>query len=168
MPRCLTPTIRFAALLLLCAYPVPAQSSASSSCPCTLQGSVVDSVSNQPVPHALVRLTAPTPHAALTDSEGKFQFENLPAGSVTLVAEKPGYVSSQSIGPHFSLPVSVQLAPDSPPAILKLTPESVIFGQVTDERGEPLEGFPVSPWSRSFNTNMGELGLGSSFIAHTD
>jgi hypothetical protein len=71
LPR-LIPTILFAAQFLFCAYPAPAQSSASSSsCPCTLQGSVVDSISGQPVPHALVRLSAPSPRATLTDSEGK-------------------------------------------------------------------------------------------------
>src|ERR1700757_4801892 len=96
MPPRLIPTIlfAFAAQFLFCAYPAPAQSSASSfSCPCTLQGSVVDSISGQPVPHALVRLSAPSPRAALTDSEGKFQFESLPAGSVTLEGEKPGFLT---------------------------------------------------------------------------
>src|SRR5215472_10561331 len=168
MPRFI-PTILFAAQFLFFAYGTSAQSlPLSSSCPCTLQGSVVDSVSGQPVPHALVRLAAPSPRAALTDSEGKFQFENLPAGLVTLEAEKPGYLSRDSIGPNLSLPVSVQLAPNSPPVTLKLTPESIIFGQVTDERGEPLEGFTLSIWSQIFNTNLSEVGMGSPFSAHTD
>ena len=168
MPRFI-PTILFAAQFLFFAYGTSAQSlPLSSSCPCTLQGSVVDSVSGQPVPHALVRLAAPSPRAALTDSEGKFQFENLPAGLVTLEAEKPGYLSRDSIGPNLSLPASVQLAPDSPPVTLKLTPESIIFGQVTDERGEPLEGFTLSIWSHIFNTNLSEVGMGSPFSAHTD
>ncbi|HYL84073.1 MAG TPA: carboxypeptidase-like regulatory domain-containing protein [Candidatus Angelobacter sp.] len=39
---------------------------------------------------------------------------------------------------------SFRLSPESPPAVLKLTPESVIFGQVTDENGEPLEGSLVA------------------------
>ena len=128
----------------------------------------MDSVSGQPVPHALVRLAAPSPRAMLTDSEGKFQFEALPAGSVTLEAEKPGYLGRDSIGPNLSLPVSVQLTPDSPPAVLKLTPENIIFGQVTGDRGEPLEGFTVMIWSHIFNTNLSEVGLGSTLTARTD
>ena len=169
MPRCLIPAILFAAQFLFYALPAPAQSSASSSsCPCTLRGSVMDSVSAQPVPHALVRLSAPSPRAVLTDFEGKFQFEGLPAGSVTLEVEKPGYVLRETMGPHLSLPVSVQLAPDPPTAILKLTPESIILGQITDEHGEPLEGFTVAIWSRTFNTSNGEVGLTGSFNAHTD
>jgi Carboxypeptidase regulatory-like domain len=136
MPRHLTPTILFAAQFLLCAYPAPAQSSASSfSCPCTLQGSVVDSISGQPVPHAFVRLTSPSPRATLTDSEGKFQFESLAAGSVTLEGEKPGFLTRDPLG-RWSLPsVTLQLTPNNSPAILKLIPEGVITGQVSDENG---------------------------------
>ena len=171
MPRSFIPLILFATQFLFSAFSASAQSPASSSCPCTFRGSVVDSVSGQPVPHALVRLAAPSPRAMLTDSQGKFQFENLPAGSVILEAEKPDYLSRDSMGPHVSLPVSLQLTADSPPATLKLTPESIIFGQVTDERGEPLEGFNVAVWFRTFNTGTsgnGEVGLTSTFSAHTD
>lgn len=170
MLRLLIPAVLFATPFLFLPNSSLAQNPTPSniSCPCTLQGSVVDSVSGQPVPHALVKLSGASPRAALTDSEGKFQFENLPAGSATLEAEKPGYLSRDSMGPHLSVPVSVQLTPDAPPATLKLVPEGVIFGQITDERGEPLEGFTVMIWSRAFNTNVGEVGFGSSFQARTD
>ena len=151
MPRRFIPTVLFAAQFLFCAYSAPPQSTASSSCPCTLQGSVVDAVSGQPVPHALVRLAAPSPRAALTDSEGKFQFEGLPAASVTLEAEKPGYLSYY-LSTATPSQVFLQLAPDSPPALLKLVPESVISGQVSGENGEPLEGFTVTVLSYSPHT----------------
>jgi len=151
MPRRLIPIIFFATQLLFFALPSLAQSASSSSCPCTLQGSVVDSVSGQPVPHALVRLAASSPRAVLTDSEGKFQFENLPAGPVTLVAEKPGYLSYY-LSTGTPSQVFLQLAPDSPPALLKLVPESVISGQVSGENGEPLEGFTVTVLSYSPHT----------------
>lgn len=129
-----------------------AQSSgSSSSCPCTLRGTVVDSVSSQPVNRALARLTAPASRATLTDSEGRFQFEGLPAGLVSLEADKPGFLTRDMIGARSSPAVSVRLAPDSPPAILKLTPESVMFGQISDERGEPLEGFTVTVLVRGPN-----------------
>jgi len=143
MSRRLISTILFAIPFLFCPHPALAQSPAFSSCPCTLQGSVVDSVSGQPVPHALVRLAAPSPRSVLTDSEGKFQFEALPAGSVTLEAEKPGFLSRDPTG-RWPLPsVSVQLSPDTSPATLKLTPEGIISGQICDDNGEPLEGFTI-------------------------
>jgi hypothetical protein len=163
MARRLIPTVLFAAQFLFPAHPASAQSlPPSSSCPCTLQGSVVDSVSGQPVPHALVKLTAPSPRAALTDSEGKFQFEGLPAGSLTLEAEKPGFLARDSSG-VWSLPsVNLRLGPDSPPALLRLVPEGVISGQVSDENGEPLEGFTISVLFRGPGHRA--LGLGSDML----
>jgi hypothetical protein len=145
MLRRLIPNTLFAAQFLFSAHPSSAQSAMpSSSCPCTLQGSVVDSVSGQPVPHALVKLATNSPRATLTDSEGKFQFEGLPAGSVTLETVKPGYLGNDGFSPWSGSVASFQLGPDAAPALLKLTPEGVISGQVCDENGEPLEGFTVS------------------------
>jgi carboxypeptidase family protein len=154
----------------------------SSSCPCTLRGSVVDSVSGQPVPHALVKLTAPSPHAALTDSEGKFQFEGLPAGSVTLEAIKPGFLGNSS-GPLPGSVSSIEFGPATLPATLKLIPEGAIAGEVSDENGEPLEGFTITvlsrgpqskrlypdPWHRAVTDDEGKfrisgLGPGSYFL----
>lgn len=183
MPRALISAILFAAQFLFLPNPSPAQSyvPSNSSCPCNLQGSVVDAVSGQPVPHALVKASSPLASATLTDSEGKFQFEGLPAGPVTLEAEKPAYVSGDTTGPHLSIPVSFGLSPGSAPAILKLTPEGTIFGQVTDERGEPLEGFNVAVWTRIFSADarmdegvlesaagIGKVGFSGFSNAHTD
>jgi hypothetical protein len=148
MPRRFITALLFVAQSLFYPHPSPAQSSMlSSSCPCTLQGSVVDAVSGQPVPHALVKLSSASPRAALTDSEGKFQFEGLPAGRVTLAAEKPGFLGEEGLC-FVPCGISFQLGPDTPPATLKLIPEGVISGQVSDENGEPLEGFKVSVYFR--------------------
>ena len=122
-----------------------------SSCPCTLRGSVVNVVSGQPVTRALVRLSGDS-RATFTDSEGKFQFNGLPVGSFTLLAEKPGFLGSDSGGSRSPVLASINLAPDSPDAVVKLTPESVVFGQVLDEKGEPLEGFTVALFSRNPTT----------------
>ena len=157
MHRSFVPTLLFTAQMLFSAPRSPAQSSTpSSSCPCALSGSVVDAVSGQPVPHALVKLTAPSPRAALTDSEGKFQFEDLPAGSVILEAEKPGFLTQDPVARWYPGSAQIQLAPDSTPALLKLIPEGVISGQVTGENGEPLEGFTIGV----FNRGPGSIGLG--------
>jgi hypothetical protein len=113
----------------------------SSSCPCTLRGTVVDSVTGNPIHGALVQSSA---WSAFTDSEGKFQFDALPAGPITVQAVKPGYLAEDDFASRSPKGLSLQLGPGARPAVLKLTPEGVIFGQVTDENGEPLEGFSVS------------------------
>jgi hypothetical protein len=116
----------------------------SSSCPCTLRGTIVDSVTGNPIHGAFVQSYTGSPWSAFTDSEGKFQFDALPAGPITVQAAKPGYLSNGAFDSPAPKAYSLQLGPDAAPAILKLTPEGVIFGQVTDEDGEPLEGFIVS------------------------
>src|SRR5437763_3071325 len=108
MLRLCIPTILLAAQFFFFGYPSSAQSPAASPCPCTLQGSVVDSISGQPVPHALVKLTAPSPRAALTDSAGRFQFEGLPAGSATLEAEKPGFLARDPFGVWYPPSVTIR------------------------------------------------------------
>lgn len=149
--RRLIPILLFAASILFFAHPSFAQSLLpASDCPCTLRGSVVDSVSGQHVPHALVKLTAPSPRAALTDSEGKFQFEGLPSGPATLEASKPGFLGNNTgYGPLSGSVFSTELGPATLPATLKLIPEGVIAGEVSDENGEPLEGFTITLLSRS-------------------
>jgi hypothetical protein len=123
--------------------------SASSSCPCTLRGLILDAVTGNPIHNAFVQASAGSALSTLTDSEGKFQLDALPAGRITVHAAKPGFLSNEEFGASSPKSFSLQLGPDSAPAILKLTPEGVIFGQVTDENGEPLENFLVSLISRN-------------------
>jgi hypothetical protein len=89
-------------------------------------------------------LVQSSPWSAFTDSEGKFQFDALPAGPITVLAVKPGYLDEDDFASRRPKGFALQLGPEAPPAVLKLTPEGVVFGQVTDENGEPLEGFTVS------------------------
>jgi hypothetical protein len=119
-------------------------SSNSSSCPCALHGVVLDSVTGNPIRNALVQASAASTWSALTDSEGKFQLDALPGGPIILRAAKPGYLYEEQFGPWAPRILSLDVGPDSAPATLKLTPEGVISGRVTDENGEPLENFSVS------------------------
>jgi hypothetical protein len=119
------------------------------ACPCTLRGVVLDAVTGDPIHNAFVQASTGSASSTLTDSEGKFQLDALPAGPITVHAAKPGFLSNDVFGTSSPKSFTVKLGPDSAPAILKLTPEGVIFGQVTDENGEPLENFLVSLISRN-------------------
>lgn len=114
MLRPFIPTILLAAQFLFFLPPsfAPSPMPSNSSCPCTFQGSVVNAVSGQPVPYALVKLSAASPRAMLTNSEGQFQLEGLPAGSVILKAEKPGFLTKGPFGTWSTPNVAVQLVPD--------------------------------------------------------
>jgi hypothetical protein len=110
----------------------------------TLRGTVVNSITGEPIHSALVQVYFNGQSSVLTGPDGKFQFDGLPAGQSTIAVRKPGFFSeeeSQFRAPH---QVTATTGPNSPPVVLKLVPEGVIFGRISEEDGEPLEGLPVS------------------------
>jgi hypothetical protein len=111
----------------------------------SLSGTVSNSVTGAPISRALVQLFAASARSTLTDSEGRFQFEELPASDVTLSARKPGFFSEQEVAqgePSGATPEAFHVGPDTPVAALKLTPEGVIFGRINSD-GQPVEQVPV-------------------------
>lgn len=110
----------------------------------TLEGTVVNSVTGEAIPRALVQLMSPSDQVAMTDSQGRFRFSNLPAVQVMVVARKPGYFmpgEAGAGGPRMSPPLP--LTADTKPITIKLIPAGVVTGHVTNEDGEPVEGARV-------------------------
>lgn len=109
-----------------------------------LSGSVVNSVTGEPIPRALVEMGGPAGNATLTDPEGHFEFDGLTSTQAALTARKPGFFNEResSQGAGMFAPSRVTVGPDTAPVVLKLFPEAVIFGQVTAD-GEPVEDIPV-------------------------
>ncbi len=70
----------------------------------SVQGLVVDAVTNQPIAGATV--TVDTVLTATTDAAGKFSFAKVPVGEVDYVVSAPGYKTTPSVPVH--------LAPDKP------------------------------------------------------
>jgi Carboxypeptidase regulatory-like domain len=113
----------------------------------TVRGTVVNSVTGEPIRGALVQASFNVQRSALTGPDGSFQFEGLLAGQGVLTARKPGYYSPADIrnGRFASIQYSPQITvgPDQPPVLLKLVPEGVIYGRISGEGGEPIENLPV-------------------------
>ena len=112
-----------------------------------LSGAVVNSVTGEPISRALVRTNGQANRSAFSDSEGRFQFENLPAGQLMLTAQKPGYFSEQDTGGYFLH--SITVGPGTGTQTLKLQPLSAIAGRVTDAAGQPIERISVHLTCRS-------------------
>lgn len=111
----------------------------------TLRGTVVNSVTGEAVRGALVQIYFNGQRSVLTGPDGKFQFDGLPAGqtNITVAARKPGFFLGDEIQPSEHGAQQATTGPDSPPMILKLIPEGVIYGRMSEEDGEPIEGAPV-------------------------
>jgi hypothetical protein len=77
----------------------------------------------------------------LTGPEGEFSFDNLTQSTVSLMVTKPGFIP-----PEYNRSGGLRIFPldsHTGKVILKLTPEAVIYGQVTGADEEPVEGATV-------------------------
>ncbi len=138
--------LRLLPLLVLLAGLLPASAqmtntSSKSGETFTISGSVVNSVTGEPIPHALVRTNGYLQRSVFSDSEGRFQMDGVPAGRVNLTAQKPGFINQQDTSVYS--PEWVNVGPSTGSVSVKLLPQSAIFGRVTDAAGQPLEHMPL-------------------------
>jgi protocatechuate 3,4-dioxygenase beta subunit len=129
----------------------------------TITGTVVNSATGEPISRALVQMSpseftvAVNPstqqladainsryrqRVMLTDREGRFKFEGLAPMKIMFNVRKPGFFGPNELseGGLQSASPRVEVGPETPPVVLKLVPEAIITGHVTDANGEPLEG----------------------------
>jgi hypothetical protein len=131
----------------------------------TLRGTVVNSVTDEPIQRVLVELSGDRQRHFLTGADGKFEFQNVPPGLTALGLQKPGYFPAQTLS-RKGTPTLVTVGPDQPPALLKLIPEAVISGRVLGENGEPVESLPVKVFGQQLQNGKKEWNIVSS--AETD
>ncbi len=79
------------------------------------------------------------PNQALTDEEGNFAFDNVAAGSYGISASVPGFIT---LPPDEESGAGIYHPGDT--IHLTMVKGGVITGKVTNARGEPLTGVPVS------------------------
>ena len=103
-------------------------------------GTVVNSVTGEPIRRAAVAISGQTEHATLTDNSGHFEFGGLAEGRVSLTVNKPGFFNDQAM-PYQR--ITVQVGRDASPVVLRMVPAGAIVGRVTARDEEPLEGFMV-------------------------
>jgi hypothetical protein len=133
------------AVILLCfAMPAAAQVGASAGIPqsidnqrYTVSGTVVNSVTGEPIRRALVSLFYNQQLTAMTDSDGRFAFEGLPRMSATLTAQKPEFFSEQELSAGRSRPRQITVGSNTATTI-KLVPEAIISGRLIDADGLPI------------------------------
>jgi hypothetical protein len=100
----------------------------------TVSGTVVNSVTGEPISHALVQVFGSQNAVAFTGADGHFEIPNIPKQPINATARKPGYTGPRHIIPY---------GPDENNITLKLTPDAGIHGRVMSDRGESVEGIQV-------------------------
>ena len=121
-----------------------------------VRGVVIDAGNGQPVRRAEVWVTMMSPGAArattratVADTEGRFEFTDLPPGVVTLRATKNSYYNEDEAhggdGPAPPRPPRPTLAAGQTldGQTVRLRRGGAIVGQLVDEFGEPVEGVGI-------------------------
>lgn len=121
-----------------------------------IRGRIVSADTGTPVRRAQVRLSGPEVgmRTALTDAEGRFEFQELPAGRFTINVSKSGYVSIQYGQTRpFESGKTIDLGDKQilDRVDIALPRGGVISGRIIDEFGEPMPDTSVqalrSTWS---------------------
>ena len=116
--------------------------------PYRVAGTVVNSITAQPVSGAMVALLSIQDSStfAATESgpDGHFEFVNLPAASFQLTASRRGYCTG-FFNQHqdYNSAVVTGEGQDTASLLFKLAPEAVLSGTVTADTGDPVEGATV-------------------------
>jgi hypothetical protein len=108
----------------------------------TITGNVVNEITGEAIPRAMVTLHGSPMRYAFSDSNGTFAIEGVSAGRYSISAQKPGYFGSQERRSSGSVQ-SVEVGTNTDSVTLKLTQESIIFGRLTDPNGQPIESVNV-------------------------
>jgi hypothetical protein len=107
----------------------------------SVRGTVTNGVTGERLRKAYVRLAPVGDDAhirpAVTDAEGRFVFENVPAGNYSLEAEHQGLMESK-YGEDAGAPVELRIlaGQNLSDLTIKLMPPAVISGRVRDEDGD--------------------------------
>lgn len=123
--------------------------------PTSIKGTVVNSITHAPIPHALV-LTPGNTVAMKTDGEGHFEF-TLPKspnegqfhtfGPTALIARKPGFLDDPNGR-------SLAEATSGAEITIPLMPEALIKGRVISSETDPTQGITVQLFSRQVQDGM--------------
>ena len=114
---------------------------------CAVDGAAVNGQTGEPVPRALIAVTAGgTGASASTDSGGKWSVAGAPCGPVQIVVSRPGflpYVHGQQPGRPVT-PLRLFEGFPMHDVKIELVPQAVVTGRVIDETGDPVQNVTVS------------------------
>lgn len=138
-----------------------------------IAGTLVNSATGEPILHGTISLLADSDSHALavtyTDAQGHFALNGLPAGKFQLTAAKRGYRSAfYDEHEEYSSAVVTGSTTGSDAFVqvdkltFKLVPGGVIYGAITDDGGDPVEGADVRLYPQSR-----DHGVGTRILAPT-
>jgi len=134
-------------------------------------GTIVSKTDAHPLGRARVTLRdAKNPEqfeSVITEENGKFAFENVPAGKYSLTGAKHGFITA-SYDQHdqFSTAIVTGTGMDTEALVLKIAPNAVIAGKVLDEAGEPVRHATVTLYYDDHQQGVDQIQVRN--VAQTD
>lgn len=126
-----------------------------------IAGKMIDSVTGEALSGATLTLRAGEPRetiqTALSDADGHFELEPVPAAKYSLSASRRGYISA-AFDEHdlYSSAIVTGEGQDTSHIQFRLNPGATIRGIVTDDAGEPVPNADVMIMLRTKYGGMGE------------
>jgi uncharacterized protein (DUF2141 family) len=142
-------------------------------------GQVIDAISGEPIPEAIVRLSMPaflatlptTPNGrVMADADGRFFFTDLPAGEYSLSVTKDGYIAGtygQRRASARGELLPLKEGEHRTDVVLRVWKYAVIGGTVLDEAGEPVVGVAVRALVRDVVAGHTRFGADSYNVPST-
>jgi protocatechuate 3,4-dioxygenase beta subunit len=107
--------------------------------PCSLSGSVVNAVTGEPLKKAQLTLrdtASDSSYTAATDEAGAFCLVAAEAATYELIIQKTGFAATGQT-------LKLMAGQATSGAIIRIAPQGVIAGRVTDRDGDPISGVSV-------------------------
>lgn len=140
----------------------------------TLDGRVVDSVTNEFLPAVTVLLMreGSSPKRATTDAEGRFSIEGIAPGPYRLVTSRDGYAPARPIGRKLharGLPLTISAGNGLTGLTIPLDRAGVITGTILDQAGSPVFHAEVDAVDAYFDEfGQKTLRAGENSVVQTD
>jgi protocatechuate 3,4-dioxygenase beta subunit len=156
----------FACFLLGALLLASAQDSAPAANASSIAGTVVKEPGSQPLKKVLLQLIAEDQkqggnYTATTDSEGRFNIENVQPGRYRLFLERSGFIQINNRNHKVEgSALEVRAGQEMKDLVLRMLPTAVITGRVVDEDGDPLPNFGISVGRRKPGKTTDAEGLG--------
>lgn len=160
--RLVTDVIAISAAESAAASPASTQQIEFTQIKGSLQGQCLNAKTGEPVRNAIVQLSPTNRGVAVvnssqlsgprtqTDDRGNFAFSDVDPGMYSLAAEHQGFVNG-IYGARLDRttePLVVGEGQEVAKVAIKLAPEAVVAGKVSDENGDPVVNAPVSLYTR--------------------
>ena len=138
--------------------------------PASVEGSVVNSVTGEPLAHARVRLfeykdSGSASYGTTTKQDGRFSIKSVAPREYAVLVERSGFISLRPLDDDPGTQQTLKPGEELKNLTFKLLPSAAITGRVLTPDGAPAEAVTVDAlgirgWSRATTNNKGEFRLG--------